>query len=129
MDSWETNIGLKTTQAIIDELTSLEAQIPIVRARARVIGTPAEEVIFAELEAETLRLRKMYATIDTTSHSNIVSAKLAELQGREKQVQYMIDGWTYAKEIDKKLDNRIRICKKAINDRRQQEQNRRIGNE
>jgi len=71
MDSWESNLRAKTTKAVVDELTVLEAQIPVVRSRARVIGTPAEEAIFAELEAEALRLRLLYKSIDTKRHANI----------------------------------------------------------
>ena len=129
MDSWESNLRAKTTKAVIDELTMLEVQIPVVRSRARVIGTPAEEAIFAELEAEALRLRLLYKSIDTKRHANIVAAELADLQGREKQVQFMIEGWRSAKEADKMLDTRIRICKNLIKERREMEQSRRIGNE
>jgi len=129
MDSWEQNLSVKTTQAIIEILNNLETQIPVVRSRARVIGTPAEDVIFGELKAERQRLRGLYQKITATRHSNIVAAELANLQGREKQVEYMIEGWSYAKEVDKTLDRRIEICKKVLNERREQEQDRRIGDE
>jgi len=129
MDKWQTRLKNMTRLGLIEELTSLELQIPLVRARAKVIGTPAEKVVLSELDAELFRLQKEYINITTSTHPNIVATSLAELQGRQKEVQDIIAMWKYAKEADRTLDTRINFCKKLIAERREHEQSRRIGNE
>ena len=129
MESWQNRISGKTLEGIIEEMTLLEKQIPLMRSRARVIGTPAEEVIFEELNAEVNRICRDYINISTSMHPNAVATKLAELQGRQRQTQFLIDGWKCAKESNRTLDTRIEFCKKLITERREQAQNRRIGNE
>jgi len=129
MDQWQARLKQMNTQALVEELTSLELRIPLVRSRAKVIGTPAEAVILGELSGELSRLQKEYASISTTVHTNIVATMLAKLQGREDQVKDMIEMWKCAKEADRTLDTRISFCKKLIAERRKHEQSRRIGNE
>ena len=129
MNSWQTRLNRMDHRELVEELTSLELQIPVVRSRAKVIGTPAEAVIFDELNAERSRLRKEYSRIPTSTHPNIVATALAKLQGKEEQVAYLIKGWEYAKERNSTLDTQIEFCKKLITERREHEQTRRIGNE
>jgi len=129
MDSWQARISRLSTQALVEELTSLEMGLPLVRSRAKVIGTPAEAIVLGELDAELTRLRKEYINITTSTHPNIVATSLAHLQGRETQVQDLIEMWKDAKDADSTLDTRIKFCKKQIKERQQQAESRRIGNE
>jgi hypothetical protein len=129
MDQWQNKFKGMTVDGLIAELTILEKQIPLVRSRAKVIGTQAEKVILGELDAELSRLQKEYINITTSTHPNIVATSLAELQGRQKEVQDIIAMWKYAKEADRTLDTRINFCKTLITERREHEQSRRIGNE
>ena len=126
MEQWQTQLTNMSQQDLAEELTRLEVQLPIVRSRAKVIGTPAEAVVIGELNYELARIQKEYASITTTAHTSIVATMLAKLQGKEEQVKWMLGGWKYAQEADRTLDTRINFCKKLITERRANEEDRRM---
>ncbi len=128
MEKWEQSLRAQTTESIVSTLTHMqEREQPLVRERARVIGTPAEETVIKELEAERDRIRKLYRGINTKIHANIVIAQLCEIQGQEKQVDDMLSMWRYAQDAAKTLDTRIALCKEILKERRVTMEKRRIG--
>jgi len=127
---WESRILSKSTAQIRDILDRLSSMsLPIAEKRARIIGTEAEEIIVKELKEALDRRRGEYLEIDVFQQSNVVQAKLAQLQGAEIEVTKQLAMWTNAELTKKGVDIRMRICEDILKTRDGYVKKRRIGNE
>lgn len=120
------NFSGKTTDALIDEMKSLDAKKSLAKDRMKVARSDAGKVMIEDLKYEIERIRSLYITINHSRHTNIIASELAVLQGREHALTAQLKKWTDAKNDYEKVDKELKICQKEIVTRNEETKNRSI---
>lgn len=120
----------KTDAQIVEEYEYISTEAgPLARDRAKVMRSPAAEIVICELESQLSAVHKSYSKINVARHANIVQADLANMQGRESIIDGLLSMWKNAEETKKTVDTQARICQEILESRREYAAKRRIGHE
>lgn len=90
----------------------------LMQRKAKVIGTPSHKVILEELAKDLETLRRSYAKIDLSGHTNTTTIKLAKLVGKEEELARQIENWRTPAENATELDTELGLCEELLRERK-----------
>jgi len=107
---------MSTLDQLQSEKSELENDLKVAIRRKHAATSDAGKVIIKELTDALERRRRGYKSISTNQRANVVLAQLAELQGKEEEIEQQIAMWNNSEKLHETLDLQLKTCNKRIID-------------
>jgi len=107
---------MSTLDELQREKAQLENDLGVAIQRKHAATSDAGKIVIQELADALERRRRGYKSISTNQRANVVLAQLAELQGKEEEIEQQIAMWTNSENRHETLDLALKRCNKRIID-------------